>query len=224
MVKDPITIEADATVRDLFDLTRLHNISGVPVLHDGDLVGIVTSRDVRFENRLEVTVREVMTPKERLVTVKEGADKNDVRELLHKHRIERVLIVDDKFALKGMMTVNDIEKAKAYPLASKDDQGRLRVGAAVGTGKDTGDRVSALVAAGVDVVVVDTAHGHSKGVIDRVAGSNRTSLTYPIDRPTKNPRSPFSANTRRAVSAMPGKRMSPIAPPTCMRRRITSSG
>ena len=114
------------------------------------------------------TVREVMTPKERLVTVKEGADKNDVRELLHKHRIERVLIVDDKFALKGMMTVNDIEKAKAYPLASKDDQGRLRVGAAVGTGKDTGDRVSALVAAGVDVVVVDTAHGHSKGVIDRV--------------------------------------------------------
>ena len=168
VVKDPITIEADATVRDLFDLTRLHNISGVPVLHDGDLVGIVTSRDVRFENRLEVTVREVMTPKERLVTVKEGADKNDVRELLHKHRIERVLIVDDKFALKGMMTVNDIEKAKAYPLASKDDQGRLRVGAAVGTGKDTGDRVSALVAAGVDVVVVDTAHGHSKGVIDRV--------------------------------------------------------
>lgn len=103
-----------------------------------------------------------MTPKERLVTVKEGADKNDVRELLHKHRIERVLIVDDKFALKGMMTVNDIEKAKAYPLASKDDQGRLRVGAAVGTGKDTGDRVSALVAAGVDVVVVDTAHGHPK--------------------------------------------------------------
>ncbi|MFK3825798.1 IMP dehydrogenase, partial [Pseudomonas yamanorum] len=168
VVKDPITIEADATVRDLFDLTRLHNISGVPVLHDGDLVGIVTSRDVRFENRLEVTVREVMTPKERLVTVKEGADKNDVRELLHKHRIERVLIVDDKFALKGMMTVNDIEKAKAYPLASKDDQGRLRVGAAVGTGKDTGDRVAALVAAGVDVVVVDTAHGHSKGVIDRV--------------------------------------------------------
>src|SRR5450830_174215 len=168
LVKDPITIEADATVRELFELTRLHNISGVPVLHNGDLVGIVTSRDVRFENRLEVTVREVMTPKERLVTVKEGADKNDVRELLHKHRIERVLIVDDKFALKGMMTVNDIEKAKAYPLASKDDQGRLRVGAAVGTGKDTGDRVAALVAAGVDVVVVDTAHGHSKGVIDRV--------------------------------------------------------
>ena len=168
VVKDPITIEADATVRDLLELTSMHNISGVPVLHNGDLVGIVTSRDVRFESRLEVSVREVMTPKERLVTVKEGADKTAVRELLHKHRIERVLIVDDAFALKGMMTVNDIEKAKAYPLASKDDQGRLRVGAAVGTGKDTGDRVAALVNAGVDVVVVDTAHGHSKGVIDRV--------------------------------------------------------
>ena len=168
VVKDPITIEADATVRDLFDLTRMHNISGVPVLSDGDLVGIVTSRDVRFENRLDATVREVMTPKERLVTVPEGADKDVVRELLHKHRIEKVLIVDDAFHLKGMMTVKDIEKAKAYPLASKDDQGRLRVGAAVGTGADTADRVAALANAGVDVIIVDTAHGHSKGVIDRV--------------------------------------------------------
>lgn len=168
VVKDPITIEADASVGDLFDLTRQHNISGVPVLHHGDLVGIVTSRDVRFESRLDAKVREVMTPKERLVTVKEGEDKDAVRKLLHKHRIERVLIVDDDYRLKGMMTVNDIEKAKAYPLASKDDQGRLRVGAAVGTGADTGDRVAALVAAGVDVIIVDTAHGHSKGVIDRV--------------------------------------------------------
>ncbi|QAX82249.1 IMP dehydrogenase [Candidatus Pseudomonas adelgestsugas] len=168
VVKDPITIDADATVRDLFDLTIMHNISSVPVLHAGDLVGIVTSRDVRFESRLAVTVRAVMTPKERLVTIKEGAAKSDVRKLLHRHRIERVLIVNDNFALKGMMTVNDIEKAKAYPLASKDDQGRLRVGAAVGTGKDIGDRVSALVANGVDVVVVDTAHGHSKGVVDSV--------------------------------------------------------
>ncbi len=168
VVKDPITIEADASVGDLFDLTRQHNISGVPVLHHGDLVGIVTSRDVRFESRLDAKVREVMTPKERLVTVKEGEDKDAVRKLLHKHRIERVLIVDDQYRLKGMMTVNDIEKAKAYPLASKDDQGRLRVGAAVGTGADTGDRVAALVAAGVDVIIVDTAHGHSKGVIDRV--------------------------------------------------------
>src|SRR3989338_8853852 len=168
VVKDPITIEANATVRDLFDLTRMHNISGVPVLSDGDLVGIVTSRDVRFENRLDATVREVMTPKERLVTVPEGADKDVVRELLHKHRIEKVLIVDDAFRLKGMMTVKDIEKAKAYPLASKDDQGRLRVGAAVDLGADTADRVAALANAGVDVIIVDTAHGHSKGVIDRV--------------------------------------------------------
>ncbi|MBT9531757.1 MAG: IMP dehydrogenase, partial [Pseudomonas sp.] len=174
VVKDPICIDADASVRDLLELTRQNNISGVPVLSKGDLVGIVTSRDVRFENRLDAQVRDVMTPKERLVTVGEGADKDTVRELLHKHRIERVLIVDGAFNLKGMMTVNDIEKAKAYPLASKDDQGRLRVGAAVGTGKDTGDRVAALVAAGVDVVVVDTAHGHSKGVIDRVRWVKQT--------------------------------------------------
>jgi IMP dehydrogenase len=168
VVKDPITIDADASVRDLFDLTRQHNISGVPVLSGRDLVGIVTSRDVRFETRLDVPVREVMTPKDRLVTVREGADKQEVRELLHKHRIEKVLIVDEAFALKGMMTVKDIEKAKAYPNASKDDAGSLRVGAAVGTGAETPERVAALVAAGVDVIVVDTAHGHSKGVIERV--------------------------------------------------------
>ncbi len=168
VVKDPITIDADASVRDLFELTRQNNISGVPVLSQGDLVGIVTSRDVRFETRLDAKVRELMTPKERLITIKEGADKEEARRLLHQHRIERVLIVDDVFRLKGMMTVNDIEKAKAYPLACKDEQGRLRVGAAVGTGPETPDRVAALVAAGVDVVVVDTAHGHSKGVIDRV--------------------------------------------------------
>ncbi|AYN95466.1 IMP dehydrogenase [Pseudomonas sp. LTJR-52] len=168
VVKDPITIDASATVRDLFDLTRQHNISGVPVLANGDLVGIVTSRDVRFENRLDIPVRDVMTPKERLVTVREGANKQEVRELLHKHRLEKVLIVDEAFNLKGMMTVKDIEKAKAYPNASKDEAGSLRVGAAVGTGAETPERVSALVAAGVDVIVVDTAHGHSKGVIERV--------------------------------------------------------
>ncbi|WP_295461890.1 IMP dehydrogenase [uncultured Pseudomonas sp.] len=168
VVKDPITIDADASVRDLFDLTRQHNISGVPVLSGRDLVGIVTSRDVRFETRLDIPVRDVMTPKDRLVTVREGADKQEVRELLHKHRIEKVLIVDATFALKGMMTVKDIEKAKAYPNASKDDAGSLRVGAAVGTGPETPERVAALVAAGVDVIVVDTAHGHSKGVIERV--------------------------------------------------------
>jgi IMP dehydrogenase len=168
VVKDPITIEAEATVGDLLELTKQNNISGVPVLSQGNLVGIVTSRDVRFETRMDALVSEVMTPKERLVTVREGANKEQARELLHKHRIERVLIVDGDFNLKGMMTVIDIEKAKAYPLASKDDQGRLRVGAAVGTGADTEKRVAALVAAGVDVLVVDTAHGHSKGVLDRV--------------------------------------------------------
>ena len=168
VVRDPITIEADASVGELFDLTRQHNISGVPVMYNGHLIGIVTSRDVRFETNMDARVRDVMTPKERLVTVKEGADMQEVRKLLHKHRIERVLITDDAFRLRGMMTVNDIEKARAYPYASKDDQGRLRVGAAVGTGAETEARVAALAAAGVDVIIVDTAHGHSKGVIDRV--------------------------------------------------------
>ncbi len=168
VVRDPITIDADASVGQLFDLTRQNNISGVPVMYNDNLVGIVTSRDVRFETNMDARVRDIMTPKERLVTVKEGAELQEVRKLLHKHRIERVLIVDDNFRLRGMMTVNDIEKARAYPLASKDDQGRLRVGAAVGTGSDTPERVAALAAAGVDVIIVDTAHGHSRGVIDRV--------------------------------------------------------
>jgi len=168
VVRDPITIEADASLFELLELTRQNHISGVPVLQNGDLVGIITSRDVRFETRLTAKVSELMTPKERLVTVKEGEAVKTVRALLHKHRIERVLIVDDGFRLKGMITVNDLEKSKAYPLASKDEQGRLRVGAAVGTGADNLLRVKALVAAGVDVVIVDTAHGHSQGVLDRV--------------------------------------------------------
>jgi len=168
VVRDPITIEASASLLELQELTRQNHISGVPVLQNGDLVGIVTSRDVRFETRLTAKVSELMTPKERLVTVKEGASLDTVRALLHKHRIERVLIVDEHYRLKGMMTVNDLEKAKAWPLASKDEQGRLRVGAAVGTGVDSALRVKALVAAGVDVVIVDTAHGHSQGVLDRV--------------------------------------------------------
>jgi len=168
VVRDPITIEASASLFELQELTRQNHISGVPVLQNGELVGIVTSRDIRFETRLTAKVSELMTPKERLVTVKEGASVEAVRALLHKHRIERVLIVDDAFRLKGMMTVNDLEKSKAYPLASKDEQGRLRVGAAVGTGADSVLRVKALVAAGVDVVIVDTAHGHSQGVLDRV--------------------------------------------------------
>ena len=168
VVKDPITIDASKTVGDLIELTHQHTFSGVPVLSDGGLVGIVTARDVRFETRMDALISDVMTPKDKLVTVKEGVSAAEVRELLHRHRIEKVLIVDDAFHLKGMMTVKDIEKARAYPNAAKDDQGRLLVGAAVGTGQDTADRVTALVAAGVDVIVVDTAHGHSKGVIDRV--------------------------------------------------------
>ena len=168
VVKDPITIDASATVGDLLELTTRHNISGVPVLSGDDLVGIVTSRDVRFVSRLDKAVSEIMTQKDRLVTVKEGTDPETVRRLLHKHRIEKVLVVDDQFKLTGMMTVKDIKKAQQYPNASKDSQGQLLVGAAVGTGPETPGRVAALVAAGVDVVIVDTAHGHSRGVIERV--------------------------------------------------------
>jgi len=174
VVKDPITIEADATVGDLVELTRQNNISGVPVVAGRDLVGIVTARDIRFETRMNALVSDVMTPKDKLVTVKEGVAAAEVRELLHRHRIEKVLIVDDAFHLKGMMTVKDIEKAKAYPHAAKDDQGRLLVGAAVGTGPETPARVEALAAAGVDVIIVDTAHGHSKGVLDRVTWVKQT--------------------------------------------------
>ncbi|MFD1260241.1 IMP dehydrogenase [Entomomonas asaccharolytica] len=168
VVQHPITIEADKTIADLLKITKQYNISGVPVLSNGDLVGIVTSRDIRFESNMNTKIRDVMTPKDKLVTVKEGANKEEVRQLLHKHRIEKVLIVNDDFQLKGMMTVKDIEKAKTYPLATKDSEDRLRVGAAVGTSAETPDRIAALVEAGVDVIIVDTAHGHSKGVLDRV--------------------------------------------------------
>lgn len=168
VVKDPITISSTASIGELVEITRRNNISGVPVLDNGELVGIVTGRDIRFEKNLGATVATIMTPKAKLITVKDGADTEEVRGLLHTHRIEKVLVVDDSFKLTGLMTVKDINKAEAYPNACKDDQGRLRVGAAVGTGPETEDRVSALAAAGVDVVVVDTAHGHSKGVIDRV--------------------------------------------------------
>ena len=168
IVKDPITVSPDMTVREVIDLTRAMGISGVPVVNETQTVGIVTGRDLRFETHLDAPVSEVMTPQERLVTVKEGADKDEVLSLLHLHRIEKVLVVDDDFRLKGMITAKDFQKAKDYPQACKDSSGALRVGAAVGTGGDTEDRVDALVRAGVDVVVVDTAHGHSKGVIDRV--------------------------------------------------------
>lgn len=174
VVQHPITIEADKSIGDLLKITSQYNISGVPVLANGDLVGIVTSRDIRFQSDMNTKIRDVMTPKEKLVTVKEGAKKEEVRQLLHKHRIEKVLIVNDDFQLRGMMTVKDIEKAKAYPLATKDAEDRLRVGAAVGTSAETPDRIAALVEAGVDVIIVDTAHGHSKGVLDRVRWAKQT--------------------------------------------------
>jgi len=168
VVKDPITVSPDTTVRELLDITFANKISGLPVVDGKDLVGIVTGRDIRFEGRLDTKVSEIMTPKEKLVTAKEGTNLETVKNLLHKFRIEKVLLVNDDFELKGLMTVKDIQKSQDYPNACKDDQGRLRVGAAVGTGADTEARVSALVQAGVDVIVVDTAHGHSRGVIDRV--------------------------------------------------------
>ncbi len=169
MVKDPITVGPETTIHALLALTQAHRISGVPVVQGDNLVGIVTSRDLRFETRLDQPVSAIMTPKDKLVTVKEGESSETIKALLHQHRIEKVLVIDDDFKLKGLITVNDFRKAEMYPNACKDDQGRLRVGAAVGTGADTAQRVEALIEAGVDVIVVDTAHGHSKGVIDRVA-------------------------------------------------------
>lgn len=168
VVKDPITIGPDMLVRDLVLLTRQHKISGLPVVEKGKVVGIVTNRDLRFETRLDQTVGSIMTPRERLITVHEGASIDEARELMHKHRLERVLVVNDAFELKGLITVKDIIKTSEHPYANKDSQGSLRVGAAVGVGAGTEERVERLVAAGVDVVVVDTAHGHSQGVLERV--------------------------------------------------------
>ncbi len=176
VVKDPITIHAEEPVSALLALTRENNISGVPVVSNGELVGIVTRRDVRFEPSLDLPVSAIMTPKERLVTVREGASADEVKSLLHKHRIEKVLVVNDDFELRGLITVKDIDKAEKYPSACKDDQGRLRVGASVGTSLDTDDRVEALIREGVDVLVVDTAHGHSRNVLERV---RRIKQMYP---------------------------------------------
>ncbi len=169
VIKDPISVSSDASIRDVLALTRAHNISGVPVVDGKELVGIVTSRDLRFETRFDEPVSAIMTGKSKLVTVKEGAASEEVLALLHKYRIEKVLVVNDDFQLRGLITVKDIQKASEYPNACKDDQGRLRVGAAVGTGGGTEARVTALVKAGVDVIVVDTAHGHSQGVLNRVS-------------------------------------------------------
>ena len=168
VVHDPVTIQPHMTVRDVLTLTRQHKISGLPVVDGNKVVGIVTNRDLRFETNLDQSISNIMTPRDRLVTVREGANREEVVQLLHKHRLERVLVVNDAFELKGLITVKDIQKSSDHPLACKDEKGRLRVGAAVGVGEGTEDRVAALAEAGVDVVVVDTAHGHSQGVLDRV--------------------------------------------------------
>lgn len=168
IVKDPITVSPNTTVQELLELTRAYNISGMPVVDGDKLVGIITNRDVRFATDLSQPVSSLMTHKSKLVTVQEGASREEIIHLLHKHRIEKILIVKGDFQLGGMVTVKDIMKAKEKPLACKDEAGRLRVGAAVGTRKETDERVAALIEAGVDVIVVDTAHGHSQGVLDRV--------------------------------------------------------
>lgn len=169
IIRDPVTITADATLQELYIKTSDHGISGVPVVDGQRLIGIVTSRDVRFETRTDVLVKDVMTPRDRLVTAPEGTDFDVITKILHENRIEKVLLVDEQFHLTGMVTVKDIAKAQAYPNACKDQLGQLRVGASVGTSEETDERVAALVEAGVDVVVVDTAHGHSRGVIERVS-------------------------------------------------------
>ena len=168
VIKDPITVTPTATIRDVIELTQRRNISGVPVVEGEALVGIVTSRDLRFETHMDAPVSTIMTPQNRLVTVPEGASKADVQALLHEHRIEKVLVVNEQHELRGLVTVKDIQKATEFPNACKDDQEQLCVGAAVGTGAETEERVDALMDAGADVIVVDTAHGHSRGVIDRV--------------------------------------------------------
>ena len=169
IVKDPITVNESMSVRDVLQLTQRHRISGLPVVNpSGKVIGIVTNRDLRFETELDQPVKNIMTPRERLVTVREGAPREEALALMHKHRLERVLVVNDKFELRGLITVKDILKSSEHPSASKDDLGRLRVGAAVGVGEGTEERVEALLEAAVDVIVVDTAHGHSEGVLNRV--------------------------------------------------------
>jgi IMP dehydrogenase len=168
VLRDPITISPIVKVRDVQQLTRQHGISGFPVIENGKVVGIVTNRDLRFETRLDVPVRDIMTPRDRLVTVPEGAPLDEAKALMQRHRLERVLVVTPDFELRGLMTVKDIQKATERPNAARDPQGKLRVGAAVGVGEGTEERIEALANAGVDVIVVDTAHGHSQGVLDRV--------------------------------------------------------
>ena len=173
IVRDPITVSPDMTIREVMELTRSMNISGVPVVDGRKTIGIVTHRDLRFETKLDAPVSSVMTPQDRLVTVREGADDDEVLSLLHQHRIEKVLVVTEDFELRGMITAKDFQKATDFPLACKDERGALRVGAAVGTGQDTDERLEALVGAGVDLVIVDTSHGFSKGVLDRVKNTKK---------------------------------------------------
>ncbi len=168
VLKDPMTVTPSITVRELLALTQQHRVSGFPVLENGIVVGMVTNRDLRFETNLDAPVSAIMTPRERLVYVMEGASPEEAKALLHKHRLERVLVVNDAFQLRGLITVKDILKSTEHPNAAKDEQGKLRVGAAVGVGDGTEERVELLVNAGVDVIVVDTAHGHAQGVLDRV--------------------------------------------------------
>ena len=168
VIKDPITVSPTISIQEVLAITQANNISGVPVVEHEQLLGIVTSRDLRFETHLDAPVSTIMTPKDRLVTAKEGASLDEVQALLHKHRIEKVLVVNDDFALRGMITVKDIQKSSEHPNACKSEQGQLRVGAAVGVGAGTDERVDALIAAGVDVIVVDTAHGHSQAVLETV--------------------------------------------------------
>src|ERR1043166_831822 len=168
VVKDPITISQDMTVRDVFNLTRQHKISGLPVVEGGRVVGIVTNRDLRFEAHLDQPVKNIMTPRARLVTVKEGASREEAMALMHRHRLERVLVINGDFELRGLITAKDILKSTEHPNANKDTLGRLRVGAAVGVAEGTAERVELLIEAGVDVIVVDTAHGHAQGVLDQV--------------------------------------------------------
>ncbi|OWQ91516.1 IMP dehydrogenase [Roseateles aquatilis] len=168
VLRDPITITPETTVRQVKQLSEHHGISGFPVLVGSRVVGIVTGRDLRFETRMDVPVSEIMTPAERLITVPEGASLNEAKALMHKHKLERVLVINDAFELRGLMTVKDITKQTNFPNAARDDHGKLRVGAAVGVGDGTEERVELLVKAGVDAIVVDTAHGHSSGVIERV--------------------------------------------------------
>ena len=168
VVNDPITINPNMTVEEVMQITQKHKISGLPVLLNEKIVGIVTNRDLRFEENLDQPVKNVMTPRDRLVTVKEGADKDEIMRLLHQHRLERLLVIDKNDTLKGLITVKDIQKSSDHPNACKDQDERLRVGAAVGVSDDTEKRVELLIDAGVDLIVVDTAHGHSKGVLDRI--------------------------------------------------------